>query len=1234
MANDLKVSTRITVDTSSIKTEVPAAARQYEQFAASMRQAATQGVAAQRQLGDAAEDMSRRGTRSFSQLSLSLRDIVIGSTGLTVIASAVRSLGDAIMALPRSGFNFSRDLEVSQMGMAGILGSMTAINGQQTSFQQGMAISADMIRKLNDDALRTAATSQELTTVFQALLAPGLAARMTLDQVRELTVVGTNAVKSMGLDAGQVVQELRDLVAGGITPASSTLATALGLKDSDIAKAKASSEGLFAFLMERLKGFEASSQAFGDTMKGKIDQLQEGATRVAAEGMVPLTAAIKEAIGETANLFVTFDKAGNAELNPKMVEGVRHYAESAANAMRVGRDVVSGLWEHREAITSLAAAYTAFRLGQWASEAVNAVRAQLDLAQASRLARIEAAAQAAGNAEVTLTSRQKVAALMAELQARQAAAQADAAAATAQLAQLAATTEAIALSRSETIAKMEAARATMVQAEAQIQAARAAGAQSFALAAVREATTNLTAAQARHAALMTELAVLGQQQARVQASVAAATVAQTTATAAATTAASGMAAATGAASIAARGFGVVVGALGGPVGIAILAVSGLAMWLARLKGAADDAATAGLQIKRAEEAAAAGKRPEARDFARLPGEIEKLKTQRDELLLKRDSKPGYRPRGDTVSGDVLGLAPTPATLADLDKEIAQKEAQLERLTKASQGTGQASANLTLTLAGAEQAWAKANDGVKTASSVQEEYTQKLQASRTAFVTLEAMLRTKGASPDVIKKAQSRQSENEAALARERDKQLKSLAGNDEAKAARAEGRDIDARVEGIRHGYKLMALQTADGIDAIDSLRKQEIISESGLVMQKRDLQLKDLKNKEIAIAQELALVRGKKDSAKQQQTLEGELSEAQQQRINIENKANRDLQELFVAPQLALLKSTREATQSIYEQAEALEAQNLVHGQSKTALIELSIAQLQSQRNDLENTNSVVPGYIEAVNQRIEALKRLKQATGEAEGLEKADELKKKREDEARKTSEDIRGVFRDGIVNALDGGDNAFASMGKALKKTIITSIADAFYDATLKQAVDGFSKWLSNSITGEIAGSAGKSGGGSGGGLFGLLFKGIVGGFGGTSSIAGANLSTSFVKNVGMTANGMVPMAKGGVFESPSLSAYSSGVFNTPRTFAFAKGAGIFAEAGPEAIMPLRRGSDGRLGVTVQGAAAAAPSVQFAPTNVFNIDARSDRAAILADMGRVTAENNKAQMDQLKRIKVVPQ
>ncbi|HIE5478134.1 TPA: phage tail tape measure protein [Proteus mirabilis] len=58
--------------------------------------------------------------------------------------------------------------------------------------------------------------------------------------------------------------------------------------------------------------------------------------------------------------------------------------------------------------------------------------------------------------------------------------------------------------------------------------------------------------------------------------------------------------------------------------------------------------------------------------------------------------------------------------------------------------------------------------------------------------------------------------------------------------------------------------------------------------------------------------------------------------------------------------------------------------------------------------------------------------------------------------------------------------------------------------------------------------------------------------------------------------VANANGGVYNSTSLSAYSGQIVYKPTMFAFAKGAGLMGEAGPEGIFPLRRGADGKLGV----------------------------------------------------------
>ena len=285
--------------------------------------------------------------------------------GITGIVGVIASVKTALVDLPKAGFSFAAEMETASLGMAGILTSMATVNGKTLDFNQSLAISGDLIRKLNDDALATAASSQELVGAFQALLGPGLAARMSVDQIRQLTVTGVNAVKSMGMNSAQVVQELRDLVQGGITASSSSLATALGLKDADIAKAKASSEGLFAFLMERLRGFEQSSQQFGNTLTGRIDALKEGVTRVAAEGFSPLTEAIRNWLGQASDMFVVIEKGADginkATINPQMVSGM----QSVANAMAdMGETLISGgklLYEYRNQLLLMIEGWLSFK---------------------------------------------------------------------------------------------------------------------------------------------------------------------------------------------------------------------------------------------------------------------------------------------------------------------------------------------------------------------------------------------------------------------------------------------------------------------------------------------------------------------------------------------------------------------------------------------------------------------------------------------------------------------------------------------------------------------------------------------------------------------------------------------------------------------------------------------------------------------------------------------------------
>lgn len=117
--------------------------------------------------------------------------------------------------------------------------------------------------------------------------------------------------------------------------------------------------------------------------------------------------------------------------------------------------------------------------------------------------------------------------------------------------------------------------------------------------------------------------------------------------------------------------------------------------------------------------------------------------------------------------------------------------------------------------------------------------------------------------------------------------------------------------------------------------------------------------------------------------------------------------------------------------------------------------------------------------------------------------------------------------------------------------------------------------------------------GGGFLGGLFGGSAGG-------------TTPSGSYNSAASGLQLNAKGGAYASASLSAYSNSIVRSPTYFAFAKGAGLMGEAGPEAIMPLTRSADGSLGVRVTGAQTSpAGSGEINITQHFTISGNGDAA-----------------------------
>ena len=101
-----------------------------------------------------------------------------------------------------------------------------------------------------------------------------------------------------------------------------------------------------------------------------------------------------------------------------------------------------------------------------------------------------------------------------------------------------------------------------------------------------------------------------------------------------------------------------------------------------------------------------------------------------------------------------------------------------------------------------------------------------------------------------------------------------------------------------------------------------------------------------------------------------------------------------------------------------------------------------------------------------------------------------------------------------------------------------------------------------------------------LFSFLFPGLAnGGVVSNGSLADPTFGTGVPSNPSSVFGSV--NAKGNVFAKNKIVPYAyGGIVKKPTLFPMANGMGLMGEAGPEGILPLKRGKDGKLGVIAQG------------------------------------------------------
>lgn len=249
----------------------------------------------------------------------------------------------------------------------------------------------------------------------------------------------------------------------------------------------------------------------------------------------------------------------------------------------------------------------------------------------------------------------------------------------------------------------------------------------------------------------------------------------------------------------------------------------------------------------------------------------------------------------------------------------------------------------------------------------------------------------------------------------------------------------------------------------------------------------------------------------------------------------------------------------------------------------------LEAYRYEMEMLNKAKQQHIDLTPAEIDAIKASAAAYGEQK---EAIRQQKEALDFAKDSARGFMGDMFDGLKQ----GKSLWETFGNA-----VLNVLDRILNKMLDMAVDA------------------AFGGGSGGGFLGALTSMFGGMFGG-------GISSSTVAR-------LTPSASDTISSNPSLFAkggtFTNGIVNSPTAF-YAKGGtpGVMGEAGPEAIVPLKRGPDGSLGVQMHRGGGkggeAAPAINI--RNNYQIEgaiSSPDLVAAIRQSGEMTQQQVKRQL-----------
>lgn len=260
--------------------------------------------------------------------------------GVLLAFAAVRTVINGFRSIIEESIKFNAELEQANLAIASLftaVGDVRDATGAAVDASRALAVAQIEARRqtqlLRRDALKTAATFDDLLETFQVAVGPGLQAGLNVDQIRKFTVQISQAASAIGLAQNQLSEEIRSILAGTIQPRNTRIATALGITNEDIRNAK--ELGILAdFLQQRFAAFTVAGEESLKTFDALLTNVKDAFFLIVSTGSIEFFQRIKVLLKDTFDFLTNQDPVtGLLRPSPEALAAVEAISNGLTDAV-------------------------------------------------------------------------------------------------------------------------------------------------------------------------------------------------------------------------------------------------------------------------------------------------------------------------------------------------------------------------------------------------------------------------------------------------------------------------------------------------------------------------------------------------------------------------------------------------------------------------------------------------------------------------------------------------------------------------------------------------------------------------------------------------------------------------------------------------------------------------------------------------------------------------------------